>query len=82
MTSMKTQFDLSNKSAVLVGAGGPLGVPMAKALADCGARVLLVGRNGEKLQAIAESLNNKARVQWHQADASTEEGAKTIAAAA
>ena len=50
---MKLPFsiDLSGKVAVVTGAGGVLCSDMAKALAQCGAKVALIGRTLEPLQA-------------------------------
>lgn len=41
-------FDLSNDVAVVIGGTGGLGGAMADALADCGAKVAVVGRNPER----------------------------------
>jgi NAD(P)-dependent dehydrogenase (short-subunit alcohol dehydrogenase family) len=50
------KVDLSGKTAVIVGASGGLGEAMAAALAEAGARIALVGRNREKLEAVAATL--------------------------
>src|SRR5262245_39892933 len=41
-------FDLSSDLAVVIGGTGVLGGAMAAALAECGARVAVVGRNEER----------------------------------
>ncbi len=55
---MKLPFhvDLSGKVAVVTGAGGVLCSDMARALAQCGAKVALIGRTLEPLQAVAETI--------------------------
>ena len=55
---MKLPFsiDLSGKVAVVTGAGGVLCSDMAKALAQCGAKVALIGRTLEPLQAVADAI--------------------------
>ena len=50
------QVDLSGKVAVVTGAGGVLCSDMARALAQCGAKVALIGRTLEPLQALADSI--------------------------
>lgn len=49
--------DYTGKSVVIIGASGGLGSGFVKAFADKGARILLVGRNEEKLKWIAEKTN-------------------------
>lgn len=44
------------KTAVVTGAGGALGSAVAKDLAACGARVALLGRTPEKLEAVCERI--------------------------
>ena len=55
---MKLPFsiDLSGKVAVVTGAGGVLCSDMARALAQCGAKVALIGRTMEPLQAVADAI--------------------------
>ena len=50
------QIDLSGKVAVVTGAGGVLCSEMARALAQCGAKVALIGRTLEPLQAVADEI--------------------------
>ena len=50
------QVDLTGKVAVVTGAGGVLCSEMARALAQCGAKVALLGRTLEPLQAVAEEI--------------------------
>jgi short-subunit dehydrogenase len=67
-------------SVVLTGASGGIGSALAEALAEEGARVLLVGRRGAPLAALAESLGTDARerVQALAADITTATGRAAI----
>ena len=56
------QIDLSSKVAVVTGAGGVLCSDMARALARCGAKVALIGRTLEPLQAVAETIKAEGGV--------------------
>ena len=49
--------DLTGKVAVITGASGTLCSIFARALARAGAKVALLGRNMEKLNALAEEIN-------------------------
>ena len=51
------QIDLTGKVAVVTGAGGVLCSDMAKALAQCGAKVALIGRTLEPLVQVADEIN-------------------------
>lgn len=61
---MKLPFsiDLSGKVAVVTGAGGVLCSDMAKALAQCGAKVALIGRTMEPLQAVTDAIKAEGGV--------------------
>ncbi len=48
--------DLSGKQAVITGASSGLGVETARALAQCGAAVLMVARDAQKLDAAAAQV--------------------------
>jgi short-subunit dehydrogenase len=67
-------------SVVLTGASGGIGSALAAALVRAGARVLLVGRRGAPLAALAESLGGarNERVQALAADITTAVGRATI----
>ena len=53
---------LSNKNAVIYGAGGSLGSAIAKAFAAAGANVYLTGIHADKVQAVADTINATAGV--------------------
>jgi gluconate 5-dehydrogenase len=56
---MNTLFDLSGKTALVTGSGGGLGLVMARGLASHGARVILHGRNANKLDAAVKKLSGE-----------------------
>jgi short-subunit dehydrogenase len=55
-------MDLSGKRVLLTGASGGLGEPIARALAERGAELVLTGRRAEPLEALARELGAKAEV--------------------
>jgi len=65
-------------SVVLTGAAGGIGPPTARALAAAGARLLLVGRDGARLEALAAALG----AAWLAADLTTPEGLDAVRRAA
>jgi len=52
-------FDLSGKTALITGSSGGLGYAMARGLGQAGARIVLHGRNKEKLMNARQSLINE-----------------------
>jgi gluconate 5-dehydrogenase len=52
-------FDLSGRTALITGGGSGLGYAMAEGLAGAGARVILLGRNVEKLRSATDSIAAK-----------------------
>jgi 2-deoxy-D-gluconate 3-dehydrogenase len=53
-------FDLTGRVALVTGGNGGIGLGMARGLADCGARVVIAGRDAAKNQAAAKELGAKA----------------------
>lgn len=56
---MQTLFDLTGKTAAVIGGNSVLGAAMAKGLAAHGARVAIVGRNMEKAEAVAAEIQSE-----------------------
>lgn len=56
---MNSTPPLSGKTAVITGASKGLGKAMALALAEAGARLILVARDQEKLQAVARTIGER-----------------------
>ncbi|MFD3583521.1 SDR family NAD(P)-dependent oxidoreductase [Streptomyces sp. NPDC058683] len=54
-------MSLDGRTALITGGGGPLGRAFALALADAGARVVLVGRNEQALAEAAAKVGEAAR---------------------
>ena len=52
----KNYFDLSGQVAIVTGASGGLGVQMAKALANQGAKIVVMARRQEKIDAVAAEI--------------------------
>lgn len=55
---MKNLFDLSGKTAVVVGASSGLGADAARGFAEAGADVAILARRVEKLEKVAEEIRN------------------------
>ncbi|WP_226035397.1 SDR family oxidoreductase [Aquibacillus saliphilus] len=71
---MSELFDLTGKTAVVLGGNGVLGSSMAKGLADHGARVAIVGRNMEKAESVTKGIEkNGGSAKSFQADVSSRE---------
>jgi len=58
MSYLETIFSLSGKVAVVTGAAGGLGEPIAVSLANAGAKVYLLDRDSENIKVIEEDLVN------------------------
>jgi gluconate 5-dehydrogenase len=52
-------FDLTGRTALLTGSGGGIGFAIARGLGRAGARLVLNGRNTEKLDAAVETLTGE-----------------------
>lgn len=53
---MKNYFDLTGRVALITGCSTGLGVQMAKALANQGAKIVALARRKEKIEAVAEEI--------------------------
>jgi len=53
---MQSLFDLSGKTALVTGGGGVLGSAMARALANAGAQVALLGRTEDRLERMVRQI--------------------------
>lgn len=62
------EADMTGKTVVVTGSTGGLGLESARALSRLGARVVIVGRNEQKLASAAESVEGEVTIQ--QADLS------------
>lgn len=57
---MKEYFDLTGKIALITGGGRGIGFGIARGLADCGAQVILCGRNADVLEQARAEIGNGA----------------------
>ncbi len=58
-TNIKTLFDLSGKTALVTGGSRGLGLQIAEALGEAGARILLTSRKASDLEQAAAHLQAK-----------------------
>jgi NAD(P)-dependent dehydrogenase (short-subunit alcohol dehydrogenase family) len=71
---MPSWFDLTGKLAVVTGGGGVLGSAMARALADHGAHVVLLGRTREKVERMAQHIQSTGHsASWATGDVTDEQ---------
>jgi 2-dehydro-3-deoxy-D-gluconate 5-dehydrogenase len=74
-------FDLQGKVALVTGGNGGIGLAMAQALAQAGARLAVVGRNPDKLDAAVAGLSNAgAEAQGYAADVCDEAAVASLVA--
>ena len=79
-TSIKKLFDLSGQTALITGGSRGLGLQMAHALGEAGARIMLSSRKAEDLeQAAAELQAAGIDARWIAADCSKEEDTRRLA---
>jgi NAD(P)-dependent dehydrogenase (short-subunit alcohol dehydrogenase family) len=70
-TPIRTLFDLSGKTALVTGGSRGLGLQMAEALGEAGAKLLLTSRKAADLEEAAAQLQTKGiDTRWVAADAS------------
>lgn len=60
---MKNYFDLSGQVAIVTGASGGLGVQMAKALANQGAKIVVMARRKDKIEEVAKEIADAFKVE-------------------
>ena len=78
--SIQKLFDLSGKTALITGGSRGLGLQMAHALGEAGARVMLSSRKAEDLEQAAASLKAVGiDADWIAADCSKEEDTRHLA---
>jgi NAD(P)-dependent dehydrogenase (short-subunit alcohol dehydrogenase family) len=58
--AIAAMYDFTGRTVVLTGGTGVLGSEMARALAGCGANVVLLGRNGARAEAVIGSFGETA----------------------
>ena len=63
MTTSLARFDIAGQVAVVTGASSGIGKHLAKALAEAGAKVVLVARRADSIQALADELGGHAVAQ-------------------
>jgi NAD(P)-dependent dehydrogenase (short-subunit alcohol dehydrogenase family) len=79
-TPVQKLFDLSGKTALITGGSRGLGLQMAHALGEAGAKLMLCSRKAEDLeQAAAELKAAGIDAQWIAADCSKEEDTRRLA---
>lgn len=64
-------FNLAGKTVIITGASGGIGEQFARTLSSAGARIILVARREDKLQALAKELGNAISLAMDVADKSS-----------
>lgn len=59
MNSVTSKFDVAGRSVFVTGGGAGLGLAYAEALAECGAKVTLTGRNSANIEAEAARMRER-----------------------
>lgn len=81
--AIQDRFDLTDRTAVVTGAGRGIGAACAVALAEAGANVVLAARSADQLDKVAEQISGLGRkAATVSADLSTPEAAQELAQAA
>jgi NAD(P)-dependent dehydrogenase (short-subunit alcohol dehydrogenase family) len=79
-TPIQTLFDLSGKTALVTGGSRGLGLQIAEALGEAGAKILLTSRKSSDLEEAAAHLQDKGiDTRWIAADASQPEEIQRVA---
>ncbi|MDO9415305.1 SDR family NAD(P)-dependent oxidoreductase, partial [Pararhizobium sp.] len=79
-TSIKKLFDLTGKTALITGGSRALGLPMAHALCEAGAKIMLSSRKAAVLeQSPAELKSAGIDARWIAAECSKEEDTRRLA---
>jgi NAD(P)-dependent dehydrogenase (short-subunit alcohol dehydrogenase family) len=79
-TPIKNLFDLTGKTALITGGSRGLGLQIAEALGEAGAKLLLTSRKAPELEAAAALLQAKGiDARWVAADASDAAQIKHVA---
>lgn len=71
-------FDLTSKVVVITGGAGILGCRISAALIECGARVAIVDRDGDKAAEVAASLGNSDQVSAHAGDVTRRDSLESV----
>lgn len=83
MSNRRSLFDLDGRTALVTGGSRGLGLQIAEALGDYGARVLLTARKADELEQAVERLRARGiEADWVVADAAQPEGVAGLVDAA
>ena len=78
-TAVQKLFDLTGRTALVTGGSRGLGLQIAEALGEAGAKVLLTSRKAADLEHAAAALQDKGiDARWVAADASEPDGVKKV----
>jgi NAD(P)-dependent dehydrogenase (short-subunit alcohol dehydrogenase family) len=69
---------LQGKTAVVTGGGSGIGAAIAKSLAAEGCRVVIAGRQIEKLHAVAQQIKDEPAIEVHEADVADRASVKRL----
>jgi NAD(P)-dependent dehydrogenase (short-subunit alcohol dehydrogenase family) len=82
-TSIQKLFDLHGRTALVTGGSRGLGLQIAMALGEAGAKVMLTSRKPAELEVAMQSLQARGiDARWIDADASDQQGVERVVAAA
>ena len=80
LQSYRKLFDLSGKTALVLGAASGIGKASAEALAALGAEVICADRNRQGVEATAADLRARGRAEAHVVDAGSADDIRALAA--